>query len=67
MKFGKIVLNMYYNFFRVEKSGYDSPRTTLGVLEEDPSKITKKLSNDSGYLWNQSTSCHLIDEESMDP
>ena len=38
MKIGKnkIVLNIYKSVLMVETSGYDSPRTTLRVLEEDP-------------------------------
>ena len=61
MKFGGKVLNMYYSRFTVETSGYDSPRTTLRVLEEDPSILAKKLSLGSAYLQLQVTSRRPID------
>ena len=41
MKFGRKMLNMHYIMIRVEPDGYDPPRTTLRVLEEDPSKMAK--------------------------
>lgn len=59
MKFWMKVLNMCYNRFIIITSGYDSQRTILIVLEEEPSKLTKKLSSDSGN-WRVKRRCAAL-------
>ena len=54
--------------FRVETSGYDSPRTTLRVLEKhltsNPKKLSKKSVNHEGQTtdgqWDDSPSIDLV-------
>lgn len=67
-KFGRKVSNTYYSRFRVEMSGYESPRITLRVLREDLCILPKpaKLgSAGSSYLFLPSTRHRLNDKASM--
>ena len=57
--------NTYLSRFRVETSGYNSPRTTQRFLEEDPSILSKKFSWDSGHQLLQAMTCAPIDGESI--
>ena len=63
--FVKIVKNTCKSVFRVKTSGYDSPRTTLRVLEEEPSIDPHKQYLGSVKPQDQSMSNRLFDALSI--
>lgn len=47
----------YMDIFWVKKFGYESPRTTLGFLEKDPT-FGKQAAQDSKQIGMEETSLH---------